>query len=77
VIAEKPVPVVPESILAPIRQEFLALLPCREVSHPLGCHRPRISDAVVFDRLVLALVSGMGYDPPTTGRGSRPVSLVT
>ncbi|MFF6791705.1 IS5/IS1182 family transposase [Streptomyces filamentosus] len=55
-------PVVPESILAPIRQEFLALLPDREDSHPLGCHRPRISDAVVFDRLVLALVSGMRYE---------------
>ncbi|OQD51921.1 IS5 family transposase [Streptomyces phaeoluteigriseus] len=55
-------PVVPESILAPIRQEFLALLPEREDRHPLGCHRPRIPDAVVFDRLVLVLVSGMGYE---------------
>ncbi|WP_434481902.1 transposase [Streptomyces sp. NBC_01340] len=71
-------PVVPDSILAPIRQEFLALLPDRQVSHPLGCHRPRISDAVVFDRLVLALVSGMGYErvadaacSATTIRGRR------
>ncbi|MCY0963193.1 IS5 family transposase [Streptomyces sp. H27-H5] len=55
-------PVVPASIIAPIREEFLRLLPVRRDSHPLGCHNPRISDAVVFDRLVLALVSGMGYE---------------
>ncbi|MGW3952886.1 IS5 family transposase [Streptomyces sp. NPDC004752] len=55
-------PVVPASIIAPIREEFLALLPEREDRHPLGCHNPRISDEVVFDKLVLALVSGMGYE---------------
>ncbi|TLQ48092.1 IS5 family transposase [Streptomyces marianii] len=55
-------PVVPASIIAPVREEFLRLLPVRRDSHPLGCHNPRISDAVVFDRLVLALVSGMGYE---------------
>jgi hypothetical protein len=41
---------------------FLLLLPDRQDTHPLGCHNPRIEDAVVFDRLVLALVSGMGYE---------------
>ena len=54
--------VVPASIIDPIREEFLRLLPARPDSHPLGCHNPRIADAVVFDRLVLALVSGMGYE---------------
>lgn len=54
--------VVPASIIDPIREEFLRLLPVRPDSHPLGCHNPRIADAVVFDRLVLALVSGMGYE---------------
>ncbi|MFE2600558.1 IS5 family transposase [Streptomyces sp. NPDC059396] len=54
--------VVPASIIDPIREEFLRLIPARPDSHPLGCHNPRIADAVVFDRLVLALVSGMGYE---------------
>lgn len=30
--------------------------------HPLGCHRPRIDDRVVFDKLVEALVFGAGYE---------------
>ncbi|MEV6170802.1 transposase [Streptomyces sp. NPDC051954] len=54
--------VVSASIIAPIREEFLRLLPARQDSHPLGCHNPRIKDAVVFDRLVVTLVSGMGYE---------------
>ncbi|MER6610261.1 IS5 family transposase [Streptomyces sp. NPDC000927] len=54
--------VVPASVIAPIREEFLASLPDREDTHPLGCHNPRIPDRIVFDRIVLALVSGMGYE---------------
>src|SRR5919112_6241388 len=38
-----------------------ALLPEREVSHPLGCHRPRIPDRVVFEKLVQVLVFGCAY----------------
>lgn len=56
------VPAVPPCILAPIRDQFLALLPVREDRHPLGCHNPRISDALVFDRLVQVLVFGCGYE---------------
>jgi hypothetical protein len=37
-----------------------ALLPERVVAHPLGCHRPRIADRIVFDKLVLVLVSAWG-----------------
>ncbi|WP_374106735.1 IS5/IS1182 family transposase [Kitasatospora aureofaciens] len=55
-------PAVPSCILDPIRDQFLVLLPVREVRHPLGCHNPRISDAVVFDRLVQVLVFGCGYE---------------
>ncbi|MFD0532318.1 IS5 family transposase [Kitasatospora arboriphila] len=55
-------PAVPSCILDPIRDQFLALLPVREDLHPLGCHNPRISDAVVFDRLVQVLVFGCGYE---------------
>jgi transposase len=56
------VPAVPSCILDPLREEFLALLPARVEAHPLGCHRPRIDDTVVFDKLVEALVFGTGYE---------------
>ncbi|MEU5307092.1 transposase [Streptomyces noursei] len=55
-------PVVPSLIIAPVREEFLASLPQRVSTHPLGCHRRRIPDEVVFDKLIEALVSGMGYE---------------
>jgi hypothetical protein len=56
------VPAVPSCILDPLREQFLALLPAHLDEHPLGCHRPRIGDAVVFDKLVEALVFGAGYE---------------
>jgi transposase len=56
------VPVVPSCILDPLREEFLALLPPHVDDHPLGCHRRRIDDAVVFGKLVEALVFGAGYE---------------
>jgi Transposase DDE domain len=56
------VPAVPSCILDPIRDQFLALLPVRKERHPWGCHNPRISDQVVFDRLVQVLVFGCGYE---------------
>jgi hypothetical protein len=49
-------------LLDPLREQFLALLPVRHVVHPLGCHRPRIDDRIVFDKLVEALVFGAGYE---------------
>lgn len=55
-------PAVPSCILDPLREEFLALLPERVDSHPLGCHRPRIDERIVFDKLVQALVFGGGYE---------------
>jgi transposase len=54
--------VIPSSILDPLRGEFLALLPEHHDDHPWGCHNPRIPDAIVFDKLVLVLVSGLGYE---------------
>ena len=48
-------------IIEPIWEQFLALLPEREVDHPLGCHRPRIPDHVVFEKLVQVLVFGCAY----------------
>ncbi len=55
-------PAVPSCILEPLREQFLALLPAHVDEHPLGCHRPRIDDAVVFDKLVEALVFSAGYE---------------
>ena len=31
------------------------------MDHPLGCHRPRIPDRVVFEKLVQVLVFGCAY----------------
>ncbi len=39
-------------------EQFCALLPERETNHPLGCHKPRIPDRVVFGKLVEVLVFG-------------------
>src|SRR3954453_12102175 len=65
------VPAVPSCILDPLREQFLALLPARHVLHPLGCHRPRIDDRIVFGKLVEALVFGAGYER-IAGRAVRP-----
>jgi transposase len=55
------VPALPSSVLEPLWGEFAALLPARQVHHPLGCHRPRIPDRVIFDKLIQVLVFGCGY----------------
>jgi transposase len=54
-------PALPSSILEPLWVQFAALLPTRQVHHPLGCHRRRIPDRVIFDKLVQILVFGCGY----------------
>src|SRR5215213_3775817 len=52
------VPALQPYIIEPIFEQFCALLPERKVDHPLGCHRPRIPDHVVSDKLVQVLVFG-------------------
>lgn len=54
-------PAIKPYIIEPIWEQFRALLPEREVAHPLGCHRPRIPDRVVFEKLVEVLVFGCAY----------------
>jgi hypothetical protein len=54
-------PALPPYLIEPIRQQFRALLPERKVDHPLGCHRPRILDRVVFEKVVQVLVFGCAY----------------
>jgi len=55
------VPALPSCLIEPIWEQFAALLPERHDRHPLGCHRPRISDRMVFELLVNVLVLGAGY----------------
>ena len=37
------------------------LLPAPDRSHPLGCHRPRISDRVCFEAMLIRLVTGCSW----------------
>jgi transposase len=55
------VPALPSSILEPLWVQVAALLPPRQDTHPLGCHRPRVPDRIVFDKLIQVLVFGCGY----------------
>jgi transposase len=59
------VPVLPVCLFEPLWVQFAALLPEHpkvSSSHPLGCHRPRISDRVIFEHVIAALVHGSGYE---------------
>ena len=38
-----------------------ALLPARRDEHPLGCHRPRVSDRLCFRGMLIRLTSGMSW----------------
>ncbi len=56
-------PARPPYIIEPILwQQFAALLPEHRTDHPLGCHRSRIPERVVFEKLVQVLVFGCAYE---------------
>jgi Transposase DDE domain len=58
-------PALPVCLFEPIWAEFAALLPEHPAvapSHPLGCHRRRVPDRVVFAHVIAALVHGSGYE---------------
>jgi transposase len=55
------VPAIQPYLVEPIWEQFSALLPERKTDHPLGCHRGRIPDRVVFEKLVQVLVFGCAY----------------
>ena len=62
-------PALPVCLLEPVWHQFAALLPDRPAvapAHPLGCHRPRVADRVVFEPVVAALVHGSGYERVAT-----------
>ena len=57
-------PAIPSWLLEPLWDQFAALPP-RPVyapSHPLGCHRPRIGDRIIFEKLVQVLRFGCSYE---------------
>ena len=57
-------PAIPSWLLEPLWDQFAALLPDRPVyhpSHPLGCHKPRIADRIIFEKLVQVLRFGCSY----------------
>jgi len=56
-----PVPAIPPYIIEVIWEQFSALLPEREIEHPLGCHRLRIADSTVFEKLLQLLVFGCAF----------------
>jgi transposase len=55
------VPALPQYLIEPIWQQFEALLPEHRTDHPLGCHRSRIPERVIFEKLVQVLVFGCAY----------------
>ena len=58
-------PALPVCLLEPLWAECAALLPARPAvapSHPLGRHRRRVPDRVVFEHVGAALVHGSGYE---------------
>jgi hypothetical protein len=66
------VPALPPYLIEPIWQQLKALLPESLTlkallpesltNHPLGCHRPRIPDRLVFEKLVEVLVFCCAYE---------------
>ena len=57
-------PAIPSWLLDPLWDQFSALLPERPVydpSHPLGCHRPRTGDRIIFEKLIQVLRFGCSY----------------
>lgn len=58
-------PAIPSWLLEPLWDQFAALLPPRPVydpAHPLGCHRPRIGDRIIFEKLIQILRFGCSYE---------------
>ena len=58
-------PVLPVCLFEPLWVQFSALMPERprfSPAHPLGCHRRRIPDRMVFEHVLAALVHGSGYE---------------
>jgi transposase len=59
------VPALPSWLTEPLWDQFVALLlerPEFHPDHPLGCHRRRISDRIIFDKMLQLLRFGCSYE---------------
>lgn len=54
-------PALPAYLTEALWDNLFPLIPQRQDCHPLGCHRPRVADRLVFDRLLVLLTSGCSY----------------
>ena len=54
-------PALPIYLTDALWSKFSPLLPHHLDHHPLGCHRPRIGDRVIFEKLLLLLATGCSY----------------
>ena len=61
------------TVVDAVWQSFAAYLPEQvEHRHPLGCHRPRISDRDCFEAILFRLVTGCSWDVAgRLGKGAR------
>ncbi|MFC7261397.1 IS5 family transposase [Streptomyces lutosisoli] len=58
-------PSLPSWLTEPLWDQFAALLPERpefHPDHPLGCHRRRIGDRIIFDKMLQLLRFGCSYE---------------
>lgn len=58
-------PAIPAWLIEPLWVQFSALLPPRpefDPAHPLGVHRRRLDDRIVFDKLIQVLRFGCSYE---------------
>lgn len=72
-------PALPSSVIDPLFSQFETLLPAPVEDHPLGCHRPRVPDHVVFDKLIARLILGGAYTKhadDTVAADSNQVAVV-
>lgn len=75
VITGRPVPALPSWLAEPLWDQFAAMLPQRpayDTTHPLGCHRTRISDRTVFGTLLHLLLCRSWNSGSARGRGRTP-----
>ena len=56
-------PAIRSWLLEPLWDQFAALpdRPVYDPAHPLGCHRPRIPNRIIFEKLVQILQFGCSY----------------
>lgn len=65
-----PLPTLHADFLEPLWTAFSALIPEHVDTHAYGGHRPRISDRLIFERLLEVVCNGLSYENAATARVS-------